>query len=572
MPELGRAEERFLKAYSLIYTWRRGESYRPGGRAVARMNLRARQYASTVGQTRVGVAVLVATGLLLAACGGSATTAACSLSTSATSTNAAASSTIAASGSWLYSNADLANTRDAPGSTISSANVSRLKQAWTFKLTGRAATAVRPYGSLTATPIVQDGVVYFQDLASNVYAVALATGKLQWEYQCNQLERSGPGPNGVAVVDGNVYGLSPKAAFALSATTGRQIWINSNLLGEGQGTFGIQPQVANGRVYLASQYGSGPGGGVLLALNASSGAVLWKFNTVVGADPGVQSLGVGSGGAWETPLVRSDGSVTYGIGNPYQSAASAIANPSALLYTDSDVNIDAASGKLRWYYQGVPDDFKDYDMQTSPISASVNGIPVVIGAGKMGYVYEMNAETGKLIWKTPVGEHNGHDDDSLQALEHKSTLRAPYTILPGSLGGVLTNLALAANSLYVVTCDLPLTYTSLNAPAPTKAAGSATGEAEALNLATGKVEWDTKVPQLPLGAATVSNDLVFTTLYNGVLIALDRRSGKIVYRHELPASTNAPIAIAGNTVVVPAGGPTTSAGAGHPQVVAYTVP
>ncbi|MGH2857046.1 MAG: hypothetical protein ACRDMJ_06130, partial [Solirubrobacteraceae bacterium] len=60
-----------------------------------------------------------------------------------------------------------------------------------------------------------------------------------------------------------------------------------------------QPQVADGRVYLASQYGSGPGGGVLLALNASSGRVLWRFDTVVGPDPGVRSLGLGAGGAWE---------------------------------------------------------------------------------------------------------------------------------------------------------------------------------------------------------------------------------------------------------------------------------
>jgi hypothetical protein len=74
----------------------------------------------------------------------------------------------------------------------------------------------------------------------------------------------------------------------------------------------------------------------------------------------------------------------------------------------------------------------------------------------------------------------------------------------------LTNLALAGDTLYLVTCDLPLTYTSLQEPIPTKAAGPATGEVEAVNLATGKVEWDTKLPQLPLGAATVPNDLVFT--------------------------------------------------------------
>ena len=513
-------------------------------------------------------ALVVVAGLLVAACGGSGSASSGCTTIRGTVTGSSAG----ASGSWPYSNVDLANTRDATGSTVSSANVSRLTQAWTFRLTGKAADGVRPYGSLTANPIVENGVVYLQDLDSDVYALALATGKLRWEYRCNQPERSGPGPNGVAVADGKVYGLTPTAAFALSATTGHTMWVKSGLLGKGQGTFGIQPQVADGRVYLASQYGSGPGGGVLLALNASSGAVLWRFNTVVGPEPGVQALGVGAGGAWETPLVSGDGSVTYGIGNPYQTPAAAIAHPAAELYTDSDVNLDAATGKLRWYYQGVPNDFKDYDMQTSPISARVGGVPVVIGSGKMGTVYEMNAGTGKLIWKVPVGAHNGHDDDSLQALEHRSTLKAPLTILPGSLGGVLADLAVASNTVYVATLDLPLTYTTLSLPTPTKGAGPPNGEVEALSLATGKVEWDAKVPQLPLGAVTVSHDLVFTTLYNGVLMALDRRTGAVAYRRQLPTSANSPIAIAGRTVIVPAGGPVTRAGGGDPQVVAYTVP
>lgn len=92
-----------------------------------------------------------------------------------------------------------------------------------------------------------------------------------------------------------------------------------------------------------------------------------------------------------------------------------------------------------------------------------------------------------------------------------------------------------------------------------------------LDLLSQLQERSTKVPQLPLGATTVSDDLVFTTLYDGVLIALDRRTGRIVYRHRLPTSTNAPIAIAGNTVIVPAGGSITSTGGGDPQLVAYTV-
>jgi alcohol dehydrogenase (cytochrome c) len=204
---------------------------------------------------------------------------------------------------------------------------------------------------------------------------------------------------------------------------------------------------------------------------------------------------------------------------------------------------------------------------TARVSLKIVRSSTVIGAGKMGYVYEMDAHTGQLIWKAPVGQHNGHDNDSLEALEHHSTLKVPYTILPGSIGGVLFSPAVAGHSVYVATTDLPYTATSLN-QAVGSPSGNATGEVEALNLATGKVEWDTKVPTPPLGAATVSNDLVFTTLASpGTLIALDRDTGEIVYRNPLPATAKAPIAIAGNTVLVAVGVPN-----GQQQLVAYTAP
>lgn len=199
---------------------------------------------------------------------------------------------------------------------------------------------------------------------------------------------------------------------------------------------------------------------------------------------------------------------------------------------------------------------------------------MIITGGKMGYVYALNARSGALLWKTPVGEHNGHDDDSLLALSHKLSITLPYTMLPGPLGGVLSNMAVAGGSVYVATIDLPIIATSLNSVVGEKASGPETGEVEALSLATGKVEWDTKVSSMPLGAATVSNGLVFTTLYNGVLIALNRGTGAIVYRRQLPTTANSPIAVFGNTVLVPAGGPQTSrsGGGGNPQLVAYTVP
>ena len=125
------------------------------------------------------------------------------------------------SGEWPYPNGDLANTRVAPGSTISSANVARLQEAWAFKLTGTAAAGLSGTGSLTAGPVVQGGAVYIQDQYANVYALSLATGKLMWEYQANLPEKTGPGPDGVAVADGTVYGDTSTSAFALNAVTGK---------------------------------------------------------------------------------------------------------------------------------------------------------------------------------------------------------------------------------------------------------------------------------------------------------------------------------------------------------------
>jgi outer membrane protein assembly factor BamB len=83
----------------------------------------------------------------------------------------------------------------------------------------------------------------------------------------------------------------------------------------------------------------------------------------------------------------------------------------------------------------------------------------------------------------------------------------------------------------------------------------------------------TRSRHLPLGAATVVNNLLITTLYTGQLLAINRATGAIVYRVTLPTTTNSALAIAGNTIIVPAGGLKSGTGqGGSPQIVAYRLP
>jgi outer membrane protein assembly factor BamB len=142
---------------------------------------------------------------------------------------------------------------------ISAANLSTLREAWTFELGSAATAGVDRARSLTAPPVVADGVVYLQDQDANVYALSLATGKLKWENTEDFPEKPRPGPDGVAVAGGAVYGTTSTTAFALSAATGKAIWVDSHLLSGGQGDLDIQLQVtAGGPPKSASSQGGHP--------------------------------------------------------------------------------------------------------------------------------------------------------------------------------------------------------------------------------------------------------------------------------------------------------------------------
>jgi glucose dehydrogenase/cytochrome c5 len=519
------------------------------------------------------VVAAMAAAVAIAACGGSShkssstsssasstsTAAVTSSSTTAATTTASttAATTAAAATSWSLPNATPDGTRDV-ASSINSSNVSKLKVAWKIPITGVKGL----YGVFASSPVFSaDGqTVYLQDLSDSVYAVNVKTGKQLWKYSVPPADTNGEGPNGVTLVGNAVYATNNRQVFALQASTGEQLWKTANLadpsgptLKSGQG-FNIAPQVVDGKVFLST---SGQlHGGVAYALDAKTGKVLWSFQET--KEPSQRTVGGpdGTAGAWGTPVVEN-GLVYFGIANPYRTLNQATKTPNDVLYNDSTVALDENTGKVKWYYQAVPNDIYDWDMQIGPMYAASGpgGQPAVIDAGKMGIVYAMNATTGKLDWKTPVGLHNGHDNDGRLLAAHKLHLKVPFKVCPGDLGGVETQMAMAGGVIYVPANNLCVDFNSrtksiVAMPAPNPTTG--TGNFEALSLATGKVMWNTKLPSSPYGAATVTNDLVFTTTFAGKLIAMNRSTGKIVWQQALSAGTNSPLAIDGDTLVTAA--------------------
>ena len=343
-----------------------------------------------------------------------------------------------------YPNVDTSNTRYVSG-PIDEASVANLAQAWSLPLTAKS-----QYGSYSSAPIISGGVIYSEDLASNVQAIDLKTGKVLWS---KSFQSPDQGPNGLVVQGGRVYGATATAAFALDQKTGHEVWSVTLVRNSHEG-IDMAPGYHDGIVYVSTVPGNnqkfygGGGVGIMWALEASTGRKLWHFNTVPNNlwSTGNASVNAG-GGLWYPPAFDSHGFMYFGVANPAPFPGTGgfpwgSSRPGPDLYTDSIVKLDAATGKLQWYYQQTPHDLYDWDLQDPPILANVGGRQVVLAAGKSGVVVALDAATGKPLWKRSVGIHNGHDHDDSYAMKHEySKLHLPETVYPGLLGGVIAPMA-----------------------------------------------------------------------------------------------------------------------------------
>ncbi|HEX3737791.1 MAG TPA: PQQ-binding-like beta-propeller repeat protein [Solirubrobacterales bacterium] len=452
-----------------------------------------------------------------------------------------------------YPGVDLANTRFVTG-PIDRSTAPRLKPAW--KLPSKAKSS---YGAYSASPVVSSGIVFMQDLESNVTAVNLKTGETIWEAK---MEEPDQGPNGVTVEAGKVFGATATKAFALDAASGKVLW-EAKLTVQPKEAIDMSPGVHDGLVYVStvptdvtSAYNGGIAG-VLWALDAKTGAKKWHFDTVPKSLWSKKHHAINAGGGlWYAPSFDEEGGMYVGVGNPVPFPGAeglpwGASRPGPNLYSDSLVKLNAKTGKLDWYYQVTPHDVYDWDFQDPPILAKAGGRELAIGAGKSGQVVAVDAKTGKLVWRTPVGRHNGHDDDGLLAMRGETAkLPKEATVYPGLLGGVIAPMAASKKTLFVPVVNHPLTVEN----------GETTGEGEemsgemvALDLATGKEEWSETYEAPAFGAPVAVNDMVFFATFDGTLYGLDAESGGEVWSAALPAGSNSGMTASGDTLLVPAG-------------------
>jgi alcohol dehydrogenase (cytochrome c) len=470
---------------------------------------------------------------------------------------------------WPDHNYDLSNSRADLSTDINATNVSTLKEKWTFKLTYDGL-----FGAYTSNPIVADGYVYLENPDSDVFALDEDTGKLVWEHKYNSPTPAG-GPNGVALGYGLLFGATDGSAFALDAKTGKQVWIH-RLISNAKEGIDMAPQVYGGKVLISTIPGSslsyyqGGAYGTVFSLNAQTGSTIWSFSTVKGGsrlwgDPKVNS----GGGVWYPPAVDSSGRVFIGTGNPgpvygTPTDPNAKSRPGPNLYTDSMLALNGNTGKLLWYQQVTPHDIRDYDFEASPIitTQDINGVQteVVIGAGKSGKVIAFSAATGTRLWTLNIGKHNANQYGPLPA--------KPVTFCPGPLGGVETPMAETGSTLYVPFVNLCVKATGKGV---TGGSGSGTGGLAAVNAATGVVEWTHPFTNFDVGAATIANDVVFTSTYNGTIYGISATNGSVLWSTKTPAGINSFPAVTKDMLIIGVGAAKSARKKAQGEIIAFSL-
>jgi alcohol dehydrogenase (cytochrome c) len=177
-------------------------------------------------------------------------------------------------------------------------------------------------------------------------------------------------------------------------------------------------------------------------------------------------------------------------------------------------------------------------------------------------VVGFRASDGRRLWALAIGKHNEHQYGPLPT--------KPVVYCPGSLGGVLTPMAEAHGVLYVPWIDLcfrgSATGLVRGGPVPPVSGGLA-----AVDAATGAIVWKRTLKDIDAGAATVANNVVFTSTYHGTIYALSAKTGAILWKTKAPSGINSFPAITSTMLIVGVGAPTTTTTPKVGELVGYAL-
>ena len=479
-----------------------------------------------------------------------------------------------------------------PLDQINDSNVDDLRVAWSWSL---------PPGPNESTPIVHDGVLFIHSYGDEVQALDGATGDLLWQYSRRLPRGTAPSvKRGMSLYGERLYVPTSDAHIvALEARTGRVVWDKPAADREDGFRMTGGTLVARGKVMVGTT-GRVGGGNYIVALDAETGDVAWRFATI--AQPNAPG-----GNSWNGLPVeeRNGGSVwipgsydpvnnlaffapgnTYDTG-PLRDPVSTPGVTNDALYLDTTLALNPDTGELVWHFQHQANGQWDLDwaFERQIVDLTVGGEVkrLVVTTGKQAIFDFLDAATGAYVSSIDLGLQNlvtaidpvtgaKTTDPTLLPGDGQTKMVCPH--VSGGRGWMPTSYDARTKVVYV-----PIVEACMDlVPVPDGERGSLSsgvrwtvrprpesdgnyGRLEAVNLETGESTWIARqrAPQTT-GTLVTAGGLVFAGALDRRIAAYDAGTGERLWQtrlNEVPSA--APITYGANgrqyvAVIVGSGG------------------
>jgi alcohol dehydrogenase (cytochrome c) len=475
---------------------------------------------------------------------------------------------------WLMYGRTYNNQRFSPLTQINPSNVADLRPVWAF--------SVGNLDGLEGTPLVHDGVIYITAAYAHVFALDARNGRMLWHYAPKYPEGlgtvlcCGPINRGVAIKGDLIYVLTLDARLvALDKNTGAVVW--EKTIGDWQEgiTATGAPLVVKDHVIVGIAGGEYGVRGYIRSYNAKTGDLEWNTFTIPGpGEPGHETWPGdtwmhGGGTTWQTGSYDPELNQLYwgtGNGGPWNSDLRKGDN----LWISSLLSLDPDTGKINWGYQYTPNEGWDYDGNNAPILADIimDGKPVkaAIQSNRNGFLYVLNRINGEFIYAVPTIEGinwaKGLDPKTgrpivNEAMRPLSNGKTVEPIVPGLEGGTnwfpmaynpdlgyvffATNqwaMGLTAHPASEVKYEKGKVYMGVDYQMYRQ--GPTIGHLKAFDVVKKEFVWDMPSPLfLFAGVLATKSGLVFTGDQFGFFMALDAKSGKVLWKFQTGSGINA---------------------------------
>jgi alcohol dehydrogenase (cytochrome c) len=446
---------------------------------------------------------------------------------------------------WPTYNGDYSGRRYSPLAQINGSNVQMLSVAWAFRV--RA-------GVIKSTPLVVNGILYFTT-PDNVWAVDARYGRQIWHYQ-RASEGDHIGQRGVAMYKDWLYFETPDAHLvSLNAKDGTLRW-NVELADGKLGYFAtMAPLVVKDHVIVGVSGDVTDLPGFLESVDPETGAIQWRWNTEPKpGEPGSETwpkdsdaILHGGGMTWLTGTYDPALNLLYwGTGNPNPVLAGE-GRPGDNLYTCSIVALNPDTGKLVWYFQPSPHDVHDWDAVQTPVlfDADFQGKPrkLLAQASRNGFFFVLDRATGEHLVTSAFIEQtwsSGVDQRGRPVARPEATPTSDGALLsPGSDGA--TNWMAPSfdpqTGLFFVNARriFSVYYNTVTSKAEGWGGRDrilwANSTLRALDYRSGKVVWNHELGEGEsiAGILTTAGRLLFTADNSGNLLALNPANGETLW-------------------------------------------